>query len=238
MGPCCVWKGLWAMICHNFFSVPGSPYLWWESSTNHSWCLTIDKKFALFCTKCFSDINFNSFPLWQQNILGQVWNIGSVLCLLMTWWCKGKCRKAKMTRRSLITCIHLTCTRKLKRWTSSDGLELQLNPAKWWIFSLSLSDGTKPVSEPVYCQCSVSSNHQICSVTFTWKQFHKKCSWTICNILKNDCHLSLGKWVNSLGLSDAIWQQKTGSTLAQVMASCLTAPSHYLNQCWLMISKV
>ena len=49
----------------------------------------------------------------------------------------------------------------------------------------------------------------------------------------------LMRWLNnSLGPSDAIWQQKTGSTLAQVMACCLTAPSHYLNQCWLIISKV
>ena len=29
-----------------------------------------------------------------------------------------------------------------------------------------------------------------------------------------------------------------GSTLAQVMACCLMAPSHYLNQCWLTISEV
>ena len=29
----------------------------------------------------------------------------------------------------------------------------------------------------------------------------------------------------------------SGSTLAQVMACCLTAPSHHLNQCWLVISK-
>ena len=43
--------------------------------------------------------------------------------------------------------------------------------------------------------------------------------------------------VNSLWPSDAIWQHKSGSTLAQVMACCLTAPSHYLNQCWLLISK-
>ena len=28
------------------------------------------------------------------------------------------------------------------------------------------------------------------------------------------------------------------STLVQVMACCLTAPSHYLNQCWLIISTV
>ena len=38
--------------------------------------------------------------------------------------------------------------------------------------------------------------------------------------------------------SDAIWRHRSGSTLAQVMACCLTAPSHYLNQCWLIISKV
>ena len=43
---------------------------------------------------------------------------------------------------------------------------------------------------------------------------------------------------NSLGPSGAIWWQRSGSTLAQVMACCLTAPSHYLNQCWLIISKV
>ena len=29
-----------------------------------------------------------------------------------------------------------------------------------------------------------------------------------------------------------------GSTLAQVMACCLMAPSHYLNQCWLIISGI
>ena len=45
-------------------------------------------------------------------------------------------------------------------------------------------------------------------------------------------------FLNSLGPSDAIWRQKSGSTLVQVMACCLTAPSHYLNQCWLIISKV
>ena len=37
---------------------------------------------------------------------------------------------------------------------------------------------------------------------------------------------------------DAVWWYGTGSTLAQVMACCLTAPSHYLNQCWLFISGV
>ena len=45
-------------------------------------------------------------------------------------------------------------------------------------------------------------------------------------------------WPYSLGSSDAIWRQRSVSTLAQVMACCLTAPSHYLNQFWLIISKV
>ena len=43
---------------------------------------------------------------------------------------------------------------------------------------------------------------------------------------------------NSLRPSDAIWRQRTESTLANVMACCLMAPSHYLNQCWLIISEV
>ena len=44
--------------------------------------------------------------------------------------------------------------------------------------------------------------------------------------------------VNSLWPNDTIWWHKSGSTLAQVMACCLTTPSHYLNQYWLVISKV
>ena len=42
----------------------------------------------------------------------------------------------------------------------------------------------------------------------------------------------------SLWLSDAIWRHGYGSTLAQVIACCLTAPNHYLNKCWLIIVKV
>ena len=40
--------------------------------------------------------------------------------------------------------------------------------------------------------------------------------------------------LNSLWPSDcdAIWWQRSVSTLAQVMPWCLTAPSHYLSQCW------
>ena len=51
------------------------------------------------------------------------------------------------------------------------------------------------------------------------------------NVLEPQC-------VNSLWPNDAIWQYKSVSTLAQVMACCLTAPSHYLCQCWLLISDL
>ena len=50
--------------------------------------------------------------------------------------------------------------------------------------------------------------------------------------------ISTGAIINSLWPSDAMWRQRSGSTLAQVMACCLSAPNHYLNQCWLIIIKV
>ena len=36
----------------------------------------------------------------------------------------------------------------------------------------------------------------------------------------------------------AIWWHRSGSTLAQVMACCLMAPSHYLNLWWLFVNEV
>ena len=50
-------------------------------------------------------------------------------------------------------------------------------------------------------------------------------------------HFLLFLNINSLRPSDVVWQWSL-TTLAQVMACCLMAPSHYLNQCWLIISKV
>ena len=51
------------------------------------------------------------------------------------------------------------------------------------------------------------------------------------------CHYSVIS-INSLWPGDVIWRQRSKSTLAQVMTCCLTAPSHYRNQCWLMIREV
>ena len=49
--------------------------------------------------------------------------------------------------------------------------------------------------------------------------------------------VSLYVLLNSLWPTNAILWYRSGSTLAQVMAWCLTAPSHYLNQCWLTINR-
>ena len=44
--------------------------------------------------------------------------------------------------------------------------------------------------------------------------------------------------INLMWASDAIWRHRAWSALAQEMACCLAAPSRYLNQCWLTISRV
>ena len=60
--------------------------------------------------------------------------------------------------------------------------------------------------------------------------------WIAANLLKN-CNDHVLTWFfNFLWPSDTIWQHKYESILAQVMA-CMTAPSHYLNQCSLLISE-
>ena len=45
----------------------------------------------------------------------------------------------------------------------------------------------------------------------------------------------LAPWTLLSGLGDSIRRHRSGSVLVQVMAFFLTAPSHYINQCWLTI---
>ena len=44
--------------------------------------------------------------------------------------------------------------------------------------------------------------------------------------------------INSLWLSDDIWWHKSCLGLDQEMAWCLTAPSHYLFECWLIFYRI
>ena len=44
--------------------------------------------------------------------------------------------------------------------------------------------------------------------------------------------------VNSKWHSDVLWRHRSRSTLVQIMACCMTAPSHYMNQCSLLTDEV
>ena len=70
-----------------------------------------------------------------------------------------------------------------------------------------------------------------------WYMYSRKIrqNENVINALKQKVLDMYTHWhVNSLWHSDAIWQLRSGSTLAQSMVCCLTAPSHYLNRCWLI----
>ena len=64
------------------------------------------------------------------------------------------------------------------------------------------------------------TNHIICGAGNSRGLYFTITNNKICEIIKII-------YFNSLGPSDAIWWQKTGSTLAQVMACCLTAMLTY-----------
>ena len=81
-----------------------------------------------------------------------------------------------------------------------------------------------------WTNCWQPTSHQWDLVTFTWGQFHKKLLMMLYQF-KITAAPPTGQWVNSLWLRDIIWWHGSWSTLVQVMACCLMAPSHYLNQC-------
>ena len=56
-------------------------------------------------------------------------------------------------------------------------------------------------------------------------------SAVMCQSFGNAPTLTTIKQFNSLWLSDAIWRWRSWSTVVNALACCLTAPSHYLNQC-------
>ena len=98
----------------------------------------------------------------------------------------------------------------------------------WWSLDQSLSDAIQIFL--INCQANRrvigwAFHGQICIIWDEWNigQTLPMCCWEVITLL----------W-----LSDTIWWQRSGSTLAQVMACYLRAPSHYRNQCWLIISEV
>ena len=106
------------------------------------------------------------------------------------------------------------------------------NPALVQIMAWRRS-GDKPLSEPMM----VSLLTHICVTQPQWvKRF---CSTCIISVITKAYSMSYYKTsLNSLWPSDATWQHRSGSSLAEVMACCLAASSHYQSQCWLSVSIV
>ena len=66
----------------------------------------------------------------------------------------------------------------------------------------------------------------------------KRCQWSKVPHRKHQItkqNLSFPLHANSWWYNAVTWWYRSWSTLAQVMAWCCQAPSHYLNQCWLII---
>ena len=73
---------------------------------------------------------------------------------------------------------------------------------------------------------------------------HKLEEWTTLRALDTHAMVSQrlynpsGNCINSLWPGGTTWWHRSISPLAQIMAWCLTSPSHYLNHCWLIITEV
>ena len=83
-----------------------------------------------------------------------------------------------------------------------------MSPAKWWQFGLDLNVLTSGIT---YQIGSMNKTQRIQLILFQDQKFQ---------------HRRPG---------DANWRHRSWSTLVQVITWCLTVPSHYLNQWWLII---
>ena len=96
-----------------------------------------------------------------------------------------------------------------------------------------LTKGKRCVSSP-----SASTRNTVGpTVELKWDRcFTMPKAYLYCKIIY--CTVIQVKLDNSLWPCGVIWRHRTWLTLVQVMACCLTTPSHYLCQWWLIIRKV
>ena len=119
------------------------------------------------------------------------------------------------------------------------GCQDLLEDIPWRVTRRDSATVTSPSEGKSFMRSSKSFHRGSSSKTYTLKEDDKHSSefllFFVCPF--TDLVNILCKTIDSLRPSDTIWRHRSGSTLAQVMACCLKAPSHYLNQCWLIISK-
>ena len=81
----------------------------------------------------------------------------------------------------------------------------------------------------IYCQSNLTN-------TFPWPMNQYTIVFTYI-LYSRKCHLQ--RVVHFVQATVVVqWRHRSESTVAMSMASYLTAPNHYLNQCWLFINKV
>ena len=89
----------------------------------------------------------------------------------------------------------------------------------------SASCSAKPADMPASCMLVPDSD---------WEAY----LYGLAPLVRDDMQHLCSHCINSLWPGVTIWWLKSGLPLAQVMACCLTALSHYLNQCSPVINKV
>ena len=155
-------------------------------------------------------------------------------------------------------CLHETLTSDVKRWNTLGCLDHYMTPNVKW-----LEVRAPHCHAPDHTHTHINVAAKIvgprnCHTMKLWQSSRGHSIWKIngdLNIAKMYfCSKSgnpnwwwvnpwtFSNWVNfyfnSLRPSDTIWRHRSESTLAQIMACCLAAPSHYLSQGWLVISKI
>ena len=159
-------------------------------------------------------LTHESLPTWCWLLIGQFWP--DLTQLPLTSLCHWKAESCAITKLFPRNKCKLTNWGQVAHMVSEFGQH-------WFRYGL-MPDRTKPLPEPML------TSHQWSLVAVTWRQFRRKFSRYL-------SFISASKLLTHWGLVTS-YGDRSGSTLAQVMACCLTAPSHYLNQCWLIISEV
>ena len=168
----------------------------------------------------------NMGPTWGWQDPGGIhvvpMNLAIRVTMIFTKFClEYPCRNSsRQSLHRVCWCLGFLCCQDISRH-DFDG-RLSCLHCEWLscnYFRLKVCNGTK--YENIF---TFLSNNSGC---YGWKGTMK--STVLLTQLLNVRHCS--KSFHSLWPSDIIWQQIFQLTLAEVIASCLTAPSHYLNKC-------
>ena len=106
------------------------------------------------------------------------------------------------------------------------------------IFHTHLSSHNRPVIYEIIFHTHLSSHNDWEQESYDWKWVVMFLRIFVNDRFKIDSGGSLRWLLNSLCVwpYDATWRNRFLSWMVQIMAWCLMAPSHYLNQCWLIVN--